>query len=207
MTGIPPASRQPAINAPPVTLALCATLALAYVISHHIVGMDSFGAYSWLFLDTVNPWTPGLLGHAFLHAGFSHFLTNTGMLLAFGSLVERRFGAFAALAVFIVSTLAGALAFTVTIVMGGGAALLVGASGAVHGFTGAAALVLRESGVPAARRVGAVLLGFVLVLNIGIALLGDTTDWFGFRFGWQAHLGGLAAGLIIAAILLHRQKH
>ncbi len=195
-------ARQPVFNAPPATLLLCAVM-VAVWLATRLVDSGPW-AWEWLVLDSANPLAPALLGHGFLHAGFSHLLVNAGMLLAFASVVERRFGAVVLLGIFVLSTVAGGLAFSAAIGSGGGAAQLIGASGAVHGVTGAAALILRDTGRASSMRVGTALLGFMVVLNLVLALLGDTGDLFGFRIGWQAHLGGLAAGALAAAVLLRR---
>lgn len=194
------AGNPPVFNAPPATLVLCAALVAAW-LAMHVFG-DGLGTVGWLFLDSADPLTPALLGHAFVHAGFTHLLMNAGMLLAFAAVVERRFGAGHMLGIFSVSAVAGGLAFAAVVGLTGRAAWLIGASGAVHGITGAAALILCTSGTPRSRRIGVSLFGFMIVVNAAMALLGDTGDLFGFRFGWQAHLGGLAAGVLAAAILL-----
>lgn len=193
----------PAFNAPPATLVLCGALVAAHVAVHGLGGgLRSAGG---LILDSAEPLAPALVGHAFVHAGFSHLLLNAGMLLAVAAAVERRFGAAAMLALFAVSAVAGGLGFALAVDLGGGAGQLVGASGAVHGMTGAAALILRASGRPRARRVGTALLGFMLAINLVLALLGDTGGLFGFRIAWHAHLAGLSAGLLAAALLLRRR--
>ena len=193
------ARRQPALNVPPATLALCLALAAAYGAVSLSGGL---GAWRSAILHSADPWTPALLGHAFLHAGVGHLLANGGMLLAFATVVERRLGAAAAVGIFAVSAAAGGLAFAAAVGFGGGSAHLVGASGAVHGLAGAAALVLHDSAAARARRAGAALVGFTVAFNLALALLGDAADAFGFRLAWQAHLGGLAAGLVVAAPLL-----
>ena len=195
--------RPPVFNAPPATLALCAALAAAWGAAELLGG--GFVDWPGLMLDSADPFGPALLGHVFLHAGFGHLLANAGMTLAFASAVERRFGAAAMLGIYAASAAAGGLAFAA---LAGGAdgAQLIGASGAAHGAGGAAAVVLRSGGRERARRAGAALLWFMAGINLALALLGDTVDLFGFRIGWQAHLGGLAAGTALAALLSRRRR-
>lgn len=198
-----PARREPVFNAPPATLALCGVLCIAHVIVHVIDGGPA--DYAWAILDGADPWTPALAGHGFIHAGTAHLLANAGMLLAFGALVERHYGAVALLFLYVASLIAGGLAFALAMTLTGRDAGLVGASGAVLGVAGAAAVVLRRSRDPRRRRLGAAILGFAVAVNAALAVLGDAGDLFGARIGWQAHLGGLAAGASIAALLPPRR--
>lgn len=193
--------RPPVFNAPPATLALCAALVAAWGAAELLGG--GFAGWPGLILDGADPFGPALLGHVFLHAGFGHLLANAGMTLAFAAAVERRFGAAAMLGIYAASAAAGGLAFAA---LAGGGAQLVGASGAAHGAGGAAAVVLRSGGRERARRAGAALLWFMVGINLALALLGDTVDLFGFRIGWQAHLGGLAAGAALAALLARLRR-
>ena len=197
------AARPPVFNAPPATLLLCGALIAAHAAAR-VFGGGAMGWDGWI-LDSANPWAPALAGHVFMHAGATHLLANAGMTLAFGSVVERRFGAAGLIGIFAVSALAGALGFVAAVDFAGGAARLAGASGAVHGALGAAALILWRSGRPAPRRLGAALVGFAVAVNLAIAALGDTGGLFGFRIAWHAHLAGLAAGLAIAALLSRRR--
>ena len=77
-------------------------------------------------------------------------------------------------------------------------ARLVGASGGVHGVAGAAALTMIQAGRDGVRRTGIGLLVFLVAFNLLLAFTGGAQALLGFQIGWQAHLGGLAAGLLIA---------
>lgn len=193
------ARREPIFNAPPATLALCGVLCIAHVVVHIFGG--GVADYAWAILYGAHPWTPALAGHGFVHAGFGHLLANVGMLLAFGTPVERRYGGPALLFLFVASLIGGGLAFALATALLGGGAGLIGASGAVLGVTGAAAIVMLRSDDLRARRAGAAILAFAIIVNAALALLGDAVALFGVRIGWQAHLGGLAAGALIAALL------
>lgn len=152
----------------------------------------------------------GLLSHIFLHGGWLHLVLNTTALLAFGAPVARWFG----------SGMGGAgrflLYFLICGVIGGltfwalhpdGATPLVGASGAVSGLMGGAARLVERRG-----RLGAPLsraaLGFVVpwvVLNLLIAVAGLALGP-AMPIAWEAHLGGLAAGLLLIGPFSPRRR-
>src|ERR1700759_4244985 len=75
-----------------------------------------------------------------LHADWTHLAINCFWLLAFGPVVARRFGAGLFLAFFIICGLAGALTYLAF--NWGGAAAVIGASGAISGLMGAALRML-----------------------------------------------------------------
>ena len=97
----------PVFNAPPATLALAAVLVLIYAVGWILPDEQTF----WLktnfalvpaqvhaeFLAATAPPTAEtaltLVAHMFLHFDWLHVLVNAGMLLAFGSVVERVIGA------------------------------------------------------------------------------------------------------------------
>ena len=206
----PPGGYEPAFNLPPgtlwVTLAIVAVFVLEAVLP---------GAFArWLFSNFafISPffWPPGsslptlggvvsLVTHAFLHADLMHLALNLGFLLAFGSFVERSLGLIAFLLLFVVCAMAGALAeFAFS---GGQDLVLIGASGAVYGITGAAVRLMLLDGETGRRRSA---LNFVLVimglnLLLGVSGLGDFLA--GSQVGWKAHAGGFVVGLLLAAVL------
>ncbi|MEC9347946.1 MAG: rhomboid family intramembrane serine protease [Pseudomonadota bacterium] len=136
-----------------------------------------------------------LLTYALLHASLFHVLMNAAMLLALGSFVERTVGATTFLTIFCLCTIGGALMFWA---FDGGA--MIGASGGVAGLFGTAAVLLwrRRSFDPRARSIITVV-AIILALNVGMALLG------GGGVAWQAHIGGLAAGVVYGYAVLDRR--
>lgn len=204
--------RQPLLNAPPVTVALClmmvagyavttffgwGNVTAAYLVFDASAFRGQFGGGGFSFSSTF-----ALIGHAFVHSGFGHFAANTLFLLAFGSAVERALGGRTLAIIFVVSAIAGAVAMALHV--GDEPALLVGASGGVHGVAGAAALTMIGFGRGPVRRTGVVLLGFLIIVNLLLALAGGGYGLLGFQIGWQAHLGGLATGLAIARWSIRR---
>jgi len=135
------------------------------------------------------------LTHALVHSDFMHFLVNTGMLLAFGGGVERLIGSRAMVMIIVFSTLGGAAAQVWA--DWGETIRVVGASGGISGLIGAMIRLLaadrRNSRNP---RLAMTLLLMTLAFNGVFALLGSSFTGFG-AIAWQAHLGGLAVGVLL----------
>jgi membrane associated rhomboid family serine protease len=130
--------------------------------------------------------------HAFLHGGFLHMAMNTAVLLGLGRFTADRYGAWTVLPVFLVSAVAGGLAFGL---MSSDPVPMVGASGAVFGFVGVWTVWdwrrLSERGAsvrPVATRIAA-LAGMNALFFFGLSGM----------LAWQAHLGGFLAGLALGA--------
>jgi membrane associated rhomboid family serine protease len=209
-----PRGGQPILNAPPATVGLCVALVAAYfmtgVLDNH-GGIESIlvfdlAAFRGQFGDTGTGLSPSamisLIGHALIHADLGHLATNTLFLLAFATPVERTLGRRFLFTVFVLSVVAGALVMAV--LSSDPYALLVGASGGVHGVAGVTGLILRSRGNAAGRRIGTGLLGFLVISNAILALTDGGFGLFGFRIGWEAHAGGLAMGLICGLWALAR---
>ncbi len=144
-----------------------------------------------------SPWT--LVTHMFLHAGLLHLFGNLWFLWVFGDNVEDVLGRAKTGLLFLLSGVVGALAQvlsdpTETLPM-------VGASGAIAGLMGAYLILFPSVRVwivflfiPIKLHVGVYLVVWVLLQVLG-TLSEQTT------VAWWAHLGGFAAGLILALIL------
>lgn len=127
---------------------------------------------------------------AFLHGGPGHLLLNMFSLYILGPYMERQVGSAAFAVAYVACAVAGGVAYY--FLVPGGAA--VGASGAIFGLFGVylvAAFRARHSAAGQSN-----LRGMLILLAVNLA--------WGFQPGtqiaWQAHLGGLAAGLIIALL-------
>lgn len=132
-----------------------------------------------------------LVTSGFLHAGFFHLAVNMFSLYILGNLLEPAIGRLRFGIIYGVSLLAGAF----------GALLLepnaftVGASGAIFGLMGAAAVILWHRGVN--------LIESGLGIWIGINLL-FTFTISGISIG--GHIGGLIGGVIAAFLLVRMEE-
>jgi membrane associated rhomboid family serine protease len=168
----------------PVVTGIIAVTVVAYLIqrSSPSIVLD-YAQYNPLVLE--GEWWR-MLTAAHLHGGFMHIGFNMYALYLFGPSLERRMGSIPFLAMYVASALAGGIAYLYL----GGDNLAVGASGAIFGLFGAwigASFKSRHTPAGAAQfRSLMVLLGINLALPLFVP-----------NVAWQAHVGGLLAGLVI----------
>ena len=145
-----------------------------------------------------------LVTYSALHLDLLHLLLNVGLLVAFGSLVERVLGAPWFLLLFVVCAAAGALVqFGV---MGGRPSTLIGASGAVYGMIGAAVPLMFWSRSGYGWRKGFGFIAVIMLLNIILGPLSASFNLFGAPIAWEAHIGGFVLGLALGILLLLRRR-
>lgn len=201
--GRPP--RERAFNAPWTVLALSAALVAAF--AWQINGPDTIGvvyAYGLVPAEVSGGRWLGLVTHIFLHGGVLHLFLNGTALLAFGAPVARLFGSGLGGSVrffsFFLAT--GVLAgLTFWVLHPEGTTPLVGASGAISGLMGAAARLLAAPGRVSSPFGGPALRFIVpwVAINLVIAVIGSVAAG-GLLIAWEAHLGGLAAGLLLIGV-------
>lgn len=154
-----------------------------------------------LALDGQLPLTSALstlFGHMFLHGGAAHILMNMLMLLAIGRLLEPLLGGRRFLLLYVLSGLAGGLAEWAWAPMS--AVPAVGASGAISGLVAAQAMLFGQSKrSPLMQALGLGVVWVLLQVLAGAALAGP-----GLRIAIMAHIGGFAAGLMLARPLARR---
>lgn len=131
-----------------------------------------------------------LLTNAFTHEAPMHLAFNMLALVVLGPQLEAIVGRARYLATFFVSALAGSVA---VYWLAGTDVVTLGASGAVFGLMGALALLVWRLG----GNVQSVLVW--IGLNVAITLLVP-------GISWQGHLGGLAGGAILGAIMLGARR-
>lgn len=130
-----------------------------------------------------------LIGAAFLHIGLLHLLGNMVSLAIVGPALERLFGAWRFLAVYLAGALGGSAA---VYLFGSPYGAVAGASGAIFGLFAATLFVVRRLGLDARFMVGVIAINFVISFRPGISLLG--------------HLGGFAVGGLAALAMVHAPK-
>ena len=210
--------REPFLRAPPVVLSLIAAIVAAHVarmltttaMSERILGEYALIPlrYSTRALDPGNWFERAVpfVSYMFLHADLTHLAINCLWLLAFGSIVARRFGGWMFLLFFLICGVASAvihLAFNWE-----SPAAVLGASGAISGLMAAGIRMLSVPGLSASGTrpgLAPILSPQVLVFSLfwvainlvfgvtGLSLGGETQP-----IAWVAHLGGYFAGLLLA---------
>ena len=177
-------------------LFLFAFIPARYVAAEFLEGVGGDeGAEVWSFVT-----------YALLHGSWAHVLLNVVWLVAFGSVVARRFGPFRFFAFLAAATVAGAGAHLLAHY--GEMQPMVGASAAVSGCMAAAIRFMFASDpdaraplLPALRdrRVLAfiaVWFGINIVFGLGVMpLLGEDQS-----IAWEAHIGGFLVGLLLFAL-------
>ena len=141
----------------------------------------------------------GIVFAPFLHASFSHLLSNTVPFLILGIAIALA-GARRLLSVTLIVALVSGLGTWLTAPSG---SETVGASGVVFGY----ATYLISRGV-FNRHIGEIMLGVVVLFLFGGALISDLIPHTG--ISWQAHLFGGIGGVFAAASLARsapRQAH
>ncbi|MBI3504930.1 MAG: rhomboid family intramembrane serine protease [Proteobacteria bacterium] len=195
-------TREPAINLPPVTLAMIAANIAAFAAVRLLAGgkaweaYDAFGFIPARYLGdpaagAALVYTP--LTYLFLHGDWVHLAVNMVSLAAFGAGIERRVGGITMLSIYLLSgVLAAAAHFAV---YPDSVDPVIGASGAISGLMGGVLRLMRE----ARGSRGGGMLGFALVWAASTVLLGLTglPGEGGAPIAWVAHLGGFVAGLVL----------
>ena len=149
-----------------------------------------------------NVWVP-LLTAMFLHVGISHLLGNLLFLWVFGRGLEERIGSLGVIALFLAGGIASFLGFV--IVTPESMVPALGASGAIAALMGAYLVIeprrrllsfVYAAGVQVIYLPAWTLLGFFLVSQFFTAQ--------GSQVAWQAHVAGMAFGMLVALILRWR---
>lgn len=128
------------------------------------------------------PWR--MLTAVFTHGGLLHVLLNMYTLFIFGSVLERMLGRWHYLALFLISGFGGSVG---VVLLGDPLQPVVGASGAIFGLMGAFFIINRHLGG------NSVQLLVLVAINLAYG-------FFVPGISWQAHVGGLVAGAVVALI-------
>jgi membrane associated rhomboid family serine protease len=131
-----------------------------------------------------------LLTSAFLHGSLLHLASNMLALYIVGAPLERVLGTRRYLTIYLSAALGGSL---LAMLLSPPDTLGVGASGAVFGLFGA--LVVLRNRVGADARGVAMLIGLNLVISFAVP-----------GISWQAHIGGLLTGVVVALLVAGRRR-
>ncbi|KGX90864.1 hypothetical protein N781_05690 [Pontibacillus halophilus JSM 076056 = DSM 19796] len=128
----------------------------------------------------------------FLHIGFVHFALNSLALYYIGNAVERMYGSWRFVVIYMLSGVIGSLtSFALT------PSVSAGASGAIYGLFGALLFFGVVERKLFLRTIGPNLI-FILIINIAFSVVSPQIDN-------GAHFGGLAAGFLVS-MMLHLPK-
>jgi membrane associated rhomboid family serine protease len=218
-----PRRHEPLFNLPPVIVAIIALTVLVEVLVSWVLGSDSVDMlyYYGGFIPAryAGPMSGEVLAaittpvtYAFLHGGWEHLVFNDLWLAVFGTPVALRIGTLRFALFWLITSLVAAFSFYAANI--GAQALLVGASGAISGLTGAACrFVWARGGMrnPAlsaferrlsiaealSNREVLMFIGFWLVANVVLAGVGVGVPGQAQAVAWEAHLGGFLAGFLL----------
>ena len=196
----PPPPREPAINLPPVTLALIVFLLVLHGLRQFLSEpldealVFTFSVIPGRFTGAVPSDLESLVlapfTHMVLHADWLHVGVNAATLAAFGSPVERLLGGWRYLLLFVVTGLIGAALHVA--IYASDLSPMLGASGAISGMFGALLVILRASG-----RMTAMVPFTILWLGLQVGLGLFTMTPGGDAIAWAGHVGGFLAGLAL----------
>lgn len=139
-------------------------------------------------LFPLEPWR--LLTAALVHGSVWHLGLNMLALWMIGRSLEPMLGRARFLTLYLISALGGSVAVALLSPL----TPVIGASGAVFGLMGALFVI--------GRHLGANVTGIVVILGINLAL-GFLP---GAQISWQAHVGGLVVGALVAFIFARTRK-
>jgi membrane associated rhomboid family serine protease len=215
--------REPLFNLPGIIVSIIALTVLVEVTVTWVLGADSIdmlyyyggfipARYAGTMQGEVLPAITTPVTYAFLHGGWEHLVFNDLWLAVFGTPVALRIGPLRFGLFWIVTSVIAAFSFYAANI--GAPALLVGASGAISGLTGAACrfvwarggmrnparsayerrLSIRET---LSNREVLMFIGFWLVANVVLAGVGVGVPGQAQAVAWEAHLGGFLAGFLL----------
>ncbi len=214
-------AREPIIRAPRVVVLSLFVLAAIHVATLFLLGdsydrlIETFGfvpghvaAFDWgnVGLNGATLWIlMPFLSYALLHGNFLHLAVNGLAFLIFATVVARRIGTTGFLTFTIMATLAAIVTHLFT--NWGDNAPVIGASGAIAGYMGAASrfMFIDPNRPPERQRellplLSRPVVAFALIwtlMNVGVGLTGFSPDGSQDLTAWEAHLGGFYAGLLL----------
>ncbi|MFE7976991.1 rhomboid family intramembrane serine protease [Streptomyces shenzhenensis] len=207
-TGHPPAAAQPRTLAggtmtadPRLVTKVLIGLNLAFFLVQQAVGerftnqFELVGQASYHLLGPIEGVAEGqyyrLLTAMFLHGSFIHILFNMLSLWWIGGPLEAALGRARYLALYFVSGLAGS---ALSYLLAAPNQPSLGASGAIFGLFGATAVLLRRLNYDMRPVLALLVINLIITFNPG------------FNIAWQAHIGGLVAGVVTGYAMVHAPR-
>jgi membrane associated rhomboid family serine protease len=177
-------------DAPVVTyaiMALCVLVFIAEAATGLLTSRTGSVVYSALAyyppLTVVQPWR--MVTSLFVHASVLHILFNMFSLFILGTQVEAMIGRVRFLVLFLLAGIGGSVA----VLLLAPGVVVVGASGAIFGLFGAYFIIARHLGANATQLI------IVIAINLGIGFVVP-------GIAWQAHVGGLIIGALVALVFV-----
>ena len=189
---------EPIVKAPLVAVLLTLALPALYWLQLRMPDGGAALAFSPTRFWQGDP--RGLVSAIFLHGDWTHVAMNAVALLAFGAPVARLLrgpvGALGFLAFFIVCGVIGSIGYAFANPAGVGA---WGASGGVFGLIGGALRMATPRGpiLPLTDRRVLIQAGAWAAISVFVGVIGLGAGGTGAGIAWEAHLAGLAAGLLL----------
>lgn len=177
---------RPSSSKPVVTYSIMAVAGLVFLLQQVVPGFSQQITFYPLF-TVLAPWT--LLTAVFAHASIFHIGVNLLSLYLFGPSLEQMLGRIRYLVLFLLAGLGGSVAVMLLAPTGG----VLGASGAVFGLFGAFFVIMRGLGGNATP------LLIVIALNLAMG-------FFFSNVSWQAHVGGLIVGSLVALVFMRTRR-
>jgi len=196
------------IRRPPrAVIALIAVMAIVHAITWvlppaaHRELLLTLGAYLFAEPNMLLPIrTYSLFTSWMVHDGVFHLIFNVFWIVAVGGAIGRYLGAIGFVVFFLLTSAVGSFAGLAA--HWGQPTLLIGASGGAYGLVGAGAYVLTQ-GATVARKIRAMVayIAIFSALTIGFAMMGGESFGVEGDISWQAHFGGMAAGLVLFPLI------
>jgi membrane associated rhomboid family serine protease len=163
---------------------------------YYYITTDKFTYYMGLipYYLSSRPWM--VVSAMFIHADFWHIFGNMVTLFFFGTFLVRLIGSNWFVLVYFVGGIVGNLLY---VLLGDSVSLVIGASGAIYAVAGALVVMMPRLTVR---------LYFLFPMPLWAVILVFFVAWsFVPGVAWQAHLGGLAVGLIAGFFFRRRIRY
>jgi membrane associated rhomboid family serine protease len=176
-------------SATPVTWALIAINVVIWGMQLLVPKVTDYLVF-WPVATLSEPWRLITSGFAHDPSSFLHIAFNMYSLFVLGRVLEPLIGSVRFIALYLISLFAGSFAFLALSELN---AYELGASGAIFGLMGAYFVILRAMGGQLGQVAG------IIAINLVFGFLMPNV-------AWQSHIGGLVAGIVVAAIFANTRS-